>query len=300
MVKLASARDFRTYGPGLAKNRFEYINAGLYLIATILLLSGITAQLSSEPRSGLVLIFAAFAFIFLLNLHDLLAHLAGIDFRLHLMTFDLQLAFVEFAVPVIQMLGALFSFVGVLFLFIEEEKGYGHFEPEKHALNMLVAGPVLWVIGSIHNSCQIYEKADGHVQILQQCVCIPFFMGSMSFMLGAFLNHWKKSKETHHGIHLLGSTWIWLGIFGSLMLLIGGLTNLIKVFKMQQMNGIRLEKLRGGAHERLVCSREGHVPLIIERQTLSHEPQETKVTLPIPMPAPASTPYKDVLIGSAK
>ncbi|KAG2399716.1 uncharacterized protein HKW66_Vig0104310 [Vigna angularis] len=252
MVKLASARDFRTYGPGLAKNRFEYINAGLYLIATILLLSGITAQLSSEARSGLVLIFVAFGFIFLLNLHDLLAHLAGIDFQLHLMTFDLQLAFVEFAVPVVQMLGALLFFVG-------EEKGYGHFEPAKHALNMLVAGPVLWVIGSIHNSCQIYEKADGH-----------------------------------------GSTWIWLGIFGSLMLLIGGLTNLIKVFKMQQMNGIRLEKLRGGAHERLVSSREGHVPLIIERQSLSHEPQETKVTLPIPTPAPASTPYKDVLIGSAK
>jgi len=79
------------------------------------------------------------------------------------------------------------------------------------------------------------------------------------------------------------------------MFLTGGFTNLIKVFKMQQMNGIRLEKLRGGAHERLVSSREGRVPLIIERQTISHEPQETKITLPVPTP----TPYKDILIGSA-
>ncbi|XP_027903072.1 uncharacterized protein LOC114163146 isoform X2 [Vigna unguiculata] len=251
MVKLASARDFRTYGSGLAKNRLEYINAGLYLIASILLLSGITAQFSAEARSGLVLIIAAFGFIFLINLHDLFAHLAGIDFQLHLFSFDLQLAFVEFAVPVVQMLGTLLSLVGVLFLFLQEEKGYGYSKLERHALNMLVAGPVLWVIGSIHNSCQIYEKADGHVQILQQCVCIPFFTGSLLFMISAILNHREKSKGTHHGTHLLGSTWIWLGIFGSLLLLIGGLTNLIKVFKMQQMNGIRLEKLRGGAHERL-------------------------------------------------
>ncbi|ESW09566.1 hypothetical protein PHAVU_009G137800 [Phaseolus vulgaris] len=295
MVKLASARDFRTYGPGLTKNRLEYINAGLYLIASILLLSGLTAQLSSQPRLGLLLIIAALAFILLVNLHDLFAHLAGIDFQLHLMTFDLQLAFVEFAVPLLQMLGTLLAFLGVLFLFIQEEKGYGYFKLEKNALNMLIAGSVFWVIGSIHNSCQIYEKADGHVQILQQCVCIPFFMGSLSFMLSAILNYQEKSKTIHHDIHLLGSTWIWLGIFGSLMFLTGGFTNLIKVFKMQQMNGIRLEKLRGGAHERLVSSREGRVPLIIERQTISHEPQETKITLPVPTP----TPYKDILIGSA-
>ncbi|RDX70645.1 Polypyrimidine tract-binding protein-like 2, partial [Mucuna pruriens] len=290
MVKLASARDFRTYGPGLSKNRFEYINAGLYLIASIVLVSGLVAQLSSEARSGLVLIIAALGVILLVNLHDLFAHLVGIDFRLPLMTFDLQLAFVEFAVPVIQMLGTLLGFLGVLFLFIQEEKGYGYFKLEKQALNLLVAGPVLWVIGSIHNSCQIYERADGHVQILQQCVYIPFLMGSLSFMLTAILNYHEQSKEVHHGIHLLGRTWIWLGIFGSLMFFIGGLTNLIKVFKMQQMNGMRLEKLRGGAHERLVSAREGQVPLIMEHQTITPQPQETKINLPLP------TPYKDALI----
>ncbi|TKY74124.1 polypyrimidine tract-binding protein [Spatholobus suberectus] len=294
MVKLASARDFRTYGPGLTKNRYEYINAGLYLIASVVLVSGLAAQLSPQARSGLVLIIAALGVILLVNLHDLFAHLVGIDFRLPLMAFDLQLAFVEFAVPVIQMLGTLLGFLGVLFLFIQEQKGYGYFKLEKHALNMLVAGPVLWVIGSIHNSCQIYERADAHVQILQQCVYIPFLMGSLSFMLTAILNYHEQSKEIHHGIHLLGSTWIWLGIFGSLMFFIGGLTNLIKVFKMQQMNGMRLEKLRGGAHERLVCARDGQVPLIMEHQTISLQPPETKVTLPLP------TPYKDVLIGQTR
>ncbi|XP_020223311.1 uncharacterized protein LOC109805579 [Cajanus cajan] len=295
MVKLASAREFRTYGPGLAKNRYEYINAGLYLIGSVLLVCGMVAQLWPEARLGLLLAMSALAILLLVNLHDLFAHLAGIDFRLPLMAFDLQLAFVEFAVPIIHILGSLLAFLAVFFLFIQEEKGHGYFKLEKHALNMLLSGTVLWVIGSIHNSCQIYERADGHVQILQQCVYIPFLMGSLSFMLAAILNYHHQSSEIHHVIHLLGRTWIWLGILGSLMFFIGGLTNLIKVFKMQQMNGIRLEKLRGGAHERLASAREGQVPLIMEHhhQTISHhQPPETKVTLP-----PLPTPYKDVLVG---
>lgn len=119
MVKLASARDFRTYGPGLTRNRFEYINAGLYLFATIVLVSAFASQLSSEARSGLVLFLISFGFILLVNLHDLFAHLAGIDFRLPLMSFDLQLFFVEFAVPVLHVLGTLLSFLGILFLLIQ-------------------------------------------------------------------------------------------------------------------------------------------------------------------------------------
>ncbi|KAE9603989.1 hypothetical protein Lal_00001773 [Lupinus albus] len=294
MVKLASAREFRTYGPSLSKNRCEYMNAGLYLFATIVLSCAFASQLSSEARSGLVLFLISFAIMILVNLHDLFAHLAGIDFRLPLMSFDLQLFFVEFAVPVVQVLGTILSFLGIFFLLIQDEKGHVYFKLEQHALNMLIAGSVLWVVGSIHNACQIYERADGHVQILQQCVYIPFLMGSLSFMLSAILNYQEQhSSLIHHGIHLLGKTWIWLGILGSLFFLIGGLTNVIKVFKMQQMNGVRLEKLRGGAHERLVNAREGQVPLILEHhhQTRSHPVEETKVTLPVP------TPYKDVLIG---
>lgn len=33
---------------------------------------------------------------------------------------------------------------------------------------------------------------------------------------------------------------------------IGRLVNVVKVFKMQQMDGLWLEKLRGGAHKRLI------------------------------------------------
>ncbi|KAE9608898.1 hypothetical protein Lalb_Chr08g0240561 [Lupinus albus] len=124
MVKLASARDFRTYGTGLTRNRCEYINAGLYLFATIVFCCAFASQFSSEPRSGLVLFLISFAIILIVNVHDLFAHLSGIDFRLPLMAFDLQLFFVEFAVPVLQVLGTLLSFLGILFLLIQV---YRHF-----------------------------------------------------------------------------------------------------------------------------------------------------------------------------
>ncbi|KAM1471680.1 hypothetical protein ACFX14_042143 [Malus domestica] len=309
MVKLASAREFRMYGPRLSRNRAEYMNAGLYVFATVVLLGGFVAQLSKEPKSGLVLMLIALALILVVNLHDLVAHLAMFDYRMPLMEFDLQLALVEFAVPVVQALGTVLSFLGILFLLIQAEKGYGYSKLERHAKNMLIAGPVLWLLGSIHNSCQIYERADGHVQILQQSIHIPFLIGSVLFTVGAILN----SREQHglflHGLQLLGRNWVLLGMGGSLFFLIGGLANVVKVFKMQQMgDGLRLEKLRGGAQERLVHEREGQVPLILEdhrrrssqRSSVRHddehhlhhvEPNPNAAAEPVP------TPYKDVLVG---
>lgn len=53
------------------------------------------------------------------NVHDLFAHLAGIDYRLWFLGFDPQLALVEVFVPVVQAVGALLSFLGIMFLFIE-------------------------------------------------------------------------------------------------------------------------------------------------------------------------------------
>ncbi|OMO56445.1 hypothetical protein COLO4_35640 [Corchorus olitorius] len=294
MVKLASARESRTYGSRLSRNRAEYMNAGLYLFSTVVLICGFAAMFSREPRSGLVLMLIALAIIIAVNIHDLLAHLAGIDYRFSLMGFDTQLALVEFAVPVVQALGSALFFVGILFLFLQAEKGYGYYKMEKHALGMLIAGPVLWVLGSIHNLCQIYERADGHVQILQQSVQIPFLIGSVLFMVGAILNSYEKAQITHHGLQLVGRTWVWLGICGSLMFFIGGLTNVIKVFKMLQINGLRLEKLRGGAQDRLIEGREGHIPLIIEetrKKMILDEEKEAAAA------AAASTPYKDVLLG---
>ncbi|XP_054799484.1 uncharacterized protein LOC129303923 [Prosopis cineraria] len=289
MVKLASARDFRTYGPGMTRNRYEYINAGLYLFAAVVLTCGFAAQFSSEPKSGLVLLLIAFGLILIVNFHDLIAHLAGTDFQLTLMEFDLQLALVEFGVPVTVAVGSLLSFLGIFFIFIQEEKGYGYFKLERHALNLLFAGPVLWAIGSIHNSCQIYERADGHVQILQQSVHIPFLMGSLLFLLAAILNYYEQSGAIRHGLHLLGGTWVWLEIFGSMLLFMGGMTNVVKVFKMQQTDGLRLEKLRGGAQE-------GRVPLILEDQRR----RGRQVADANKIAEPSPTPYKDVLIGQTQ
>ncbi|GMI71605.1 hypothetical protein like AT5G24130 [Hibiscus trionum] len=92
MVKLATARETRTYGPRLGRSRAEYMNAGLYLFSTIVLISGFAAEFSWEPRSGLVLMLIASGLIILVNIHDLLAHLAGIDYRFTLMGSDPQLA----------------------------------------------------------------------------------------------------------------------------------------------------------------------------------------------------------------
>ncbi|KAM5557551.1 hypothetical protein ABKV19_024768 [Rosa sericea] len=303
MVKLASAREARMYGPRLSRNRAEYINAGLYVFATAVLLGGFVAELSKEPTSGLVLLLIGFALVFIVNLHDLLAHLAGFDYRVRLMELDLQLALVEFAVPVVQALGSLLWFLAILFLFIQVEKGYGYYKLEKHAMNMLIAGPVLWLLGSIHNSCQIYERSDGHVQILQQSVQIPFLIASVLFTIGAVSNILEQGGVVYHGLELLGGTWIWMGIFGSVLLLVGGLANVVKVFKMQQMDDgaiLRLEKLRGGAQERLVHEREGQVPLILEDQRrrkrqLAQQQQEPSIHIAAPQP----TPYKDVLVGQS-
>lgn len=107
------------YGPRMGRNRAEYINAGLYVFATVVLLGGFVAQLSKEPKSGLVLMLIALVIILVVNLHDLVAHLAMFDYSMPLMELDLQLALVEFAVPVIQALGSVLSFLGILFLLIQ-------------------------------------------------------------------------------------------------------------------------------------------------------------------------------------
>ncbi|CAI0449867.1 unnamed protein product [Linum tenue] len=309
MGKLASAREYRMYGPTRqSRNRAEYINAGLYLFATVVLISGFAAQFSGEPRSGLVLLLIALLIMVAVNVHDMVAHLSGIDFRLpNLMELDPQLALVEFAVPLVLAAGALLWFLAVLFLFLQAQKGYRYLGWERHSLNMVVAGTAMWVLGSIHNVCQIYERADAHVQILQQTVQLPFLMGSLLFLVGAILNSREQAKKEHHGLHLLGTTLVWMSIYGSLMFFVGGLANVVKVFKMQQMNGLRLEKLRGGALERLMQGREGQVPLIIEEQrrrsarlpaAAAGEPVATSTMPAVTTNIP--TPYKDVLLGHAQ
>lgn len=101
-----------------------------------------------------------------------------------------------------------------------------------------------------------------------------------------------------------GRTFTWFGIFGSVLLVIGGLANVVKVFKMQQ-GELRLEKLRGGAHELLVHEREGQVPLILEgqrRRQWRQAEEAPAAAVPAAVGTAATsttTPYKDVLVGQS-
>ncbi|XP_076917040.1 uncharacterized protein LOC143576956 [Bidens hawaiensis] len=139
---------------------------------------------------------------------------------------------------------------------IQVDRGFGYDKIERHVLNLLVAGTSLWAVGSIHNSCQIYEHADGKVQILQHSVQIPFLMSSLLFLAGAVVNFMDQVGHRHHGFNLLSYRWVWIGMTASSFLVIGGLTNVVKVVMMLHMGGINLEKLRGGAQEQLVLEAE--------------------------------------------
>lgn len=76
---------------------------------------------------------------------------------------------------------------------------------------------------------------------------------------------------------------------------------------MQQPNGLRLEKLRGGAHERLAHIREGHMPLIAEEKRRlkpalvigddQRKGRPSPAAVEEGQPSEAPTPYKDVLVG---
>ncbi|XP_024960754.1 uncharacterized protein LOC112501270 [Cynara cardunculus var. scolymus] len=266
MVKLATARESRMYGSRRNRERSEYTNAGLYVFSTIVLLCGFIAQLSREAKSGLVVLLIGLGLIIVVNIHDLFAHLAGIDYQMRLMELDTQLLLVEVAVPVVQAVGGLLFFIAILFLVLQADRGFGYDRIEVHALNLLIASTSLWLLGSIHNSCQIYEHADARIQILQQSVHIPFLVASLLFLAGAILNFQQQLGHHHHGLHLLTYSWVWIGIIASSLLVIGGLTNVVKVIKMLQVDGIRLEKLRGGAQERLIeeLEEKGETPFLIE------------------------------------
>lgn len=70
---------------------------------------------------------------------------------------------------------------------------------------------------------------------------------------------------------------------------------------MQQQNGLRLEKLRRGAQERLTEIREGHMPLIAEdsrrRRAVEDSRNEMAGDVEKGEATKLPTPYKDVLIS---
>ncbi|CAN6231116.1 unnamed protein product [Urochloa humidicola] len=303
MVKLATARECRAYSLGAggggsgsdtaARNRWEYINAGVYVFSAVLLVAGFLGQLVLPSQAALVAATVGLAGVLAVNAHDLLAHVAGVDYRLGMAAgLDAQLALVEVAVPAVQIAGTALMLVAFVFFEIQMERGYRH-GLARHGLNLLIAGPALWCLGSVHNICQVYERASGHVQLLQKSVQVPLLLGSTLFLVAGFVNcHDRRSRAA--AISLLGRSWAWFCLSGSLLFLAGGVLNLLKVFKTQQMGGRGLEKLRGGAQERLAMEREGKVPLILE-----HGGRRGAPPVVAPPPQPPLGSYKDALVSSA-
>lgn len=130
MVKLATAREWRAYslghgaGSGTAsRNRWEYINAGVYIFAAVLLVAGFLGQLPQwvwSSRTGLVVAAIGLAGVLAVNVHDLLAHVAGVDYRLGMAAgLDAQLALVELAVPAVQILGTVIMLIAVILFEIQ-------------------------------------------------------------------------------------------------------------------------------------------------------------------------------------
>ncbi|KAM0833026.1 hypothetical protein ACQ4PT_064521 [Festuca glaucescens] len=311
MVKLATARECRAYslgsggGEGSRNRRWEYVNAGVYVFAAVLLVGSFLAQLwpwAVSQKTGLALAIIGLLGVVGVNAHDLLAHVAGVDYNLGLAGLDSQFVLVELATPAVHLASAVLTLVALIFFEIQMDRGYRH-GLEKHGLNLLIAGPALWLLGSIHNICQIYERASGHVQILQKSVQIPLLLGSTLYLVGGIVNRHHIHTHSSASFTLLGRSWAWFCLFGSLLFLAGGLLNLLKVFKMQQMDGRGLEKLRGGAQERLNREREGKVPLILEEGRRRKQGDETwpAAARHEPRAAPVAPPpegsYKEALVS---
>jgi hypothetical protein len=128
MVKLATARECRAYslgsggGEASRNRRWEYVNAGVYVFAAVLLVGGFLAQLwpwAVSQKIGLAVAIVGLLAVVGVNAHDLLAHLAGVDYNLGLVGLDTQFALVELAAPAVQLVGAVITLVALIFFEIQ-------------------------------------------------------------------------------------------------------------------------------------------------------------------------------------
>ncbi|KAF3782581.1 hypothetical protein EJ110_NYTH33898 [Nymphaea thermarum] len=245
--------------------------------SAFLLVAGFGALLAGGGVAGLYMILVALTLMAAVNVHDLVAHLISLDFRLPLMGLDVQFLTVELASPLVQFVGCHFAMTeeNSHFLMQIEKKR----KLEKHASTLLIAGPALWLVGSIQNACQVYERADGLLQVLQKGVYLPFLMGSQLLLVAGILNRQIPSHSAHDP-SLLGRTWAWLGLSGSLLYFIGGLANVRKVFKMQRLDWTRLEQLRGVRREGWWRESEIRTPLVAAEQRTVSVSQEGGAALP--------------------
>jgi hypothetical protein len=91
----------------------------VYVFAAVLLVGGFLGQLlpwAGSSRPGLAVAAVGLVCVLAVNLHDLLAHVAGVDYRLGMAGLDHQLALVELAV---QSIGTVLTLVAVIFIEIQ-------------------------------------------------------------------------------------------------------------------------------------------------------------------------------------
>ncbi|KQK04631.1 uncharacterized protein LOC100820898 [Brachypodium distachyon] len=266
MVKLATAREARRYGPPLAVRRWEYINAAAYAFATLLLFAALSAAAASSSsltgfRAGMAAAGVALAVVAAVNLHDLGAHVAGLGGVRRvfaLARLDPQLALVELLAPALHSAGcALAIAAGVLAL--NDNNG------DAAAAGLLVGGGGAWVAGSVLNACQVYERADGRAQLLQSAVQVPLLLGSLLFLVSAvaanampllLLPGPEGEKKTMTVV-------MTCGLCGSALWVVAAVFNAVKVVAAHQSDAPRLERLRGGAEERLAWERDGGPPPLL-------------------------------------
>ncbi|EEE64862.1 hypothetical protein OsJ_19719 [Oryza sativa Japonica Group] len=257
MVKLATAREARMYGPALAVRRWEYINAGAYVFAALLLAVALAALSagggdgggpagrrspwppwrwrSSPPSTRTTSRRTSPAWTAAWGWSGTTPSSASWSS----------------SCPALHVAGCVLAVVAMAFLLSQGER-------ETHAANTLLAAALVWLLGSILNSCQVYERADGRAQLLQSSVQVPMLLGSLLFLVGAVVNRRRRPEPPV----LVGRSWAWtMCVLGSVLWLVAAVFNMGKVFVMHQSDAPRLEKLRGGAQERLSRDREGRLPL---------------------------------------
>ncbi|KAH7290417.1 hypothetical protein KP509_30G047800 [Ceratopteris richardii] len=288
MVKLVAARTHRRYGPHGVQDAFEITNAVVYLVATIFFIGGMTCLLINfthplqykEAHPGLILLAIAICLIILVNLHDILAHLAGIDFRLELLSYDPQLIFIEIAAPLVYVIGAVLYLIAIVFML--QSKSLVQGRKEQAAVQLLVAGSVFWVLGSIHNACQLYSRSSPLVQFLQKAVYQPLLIASTLLLIGSVL--WFKgwpnfilARSAQYGA-------ITIGIIAAALMVLGAIINIFRVLYLRRLVGsyahAPLDTLWGRAHEELEAASTSRLQPLLEQDIPSEE------SAPGPLPPP--------------
>lgn len=252
------------YGPPATRDLFENLNAFAYLVGTVFLAAGVLLLLPSfkAVSFGLGMILVGVTVVVLVNLHDLHAHLAGVDYNLRFLALDLQLGLVEFAAPVVQALGSILLGIAT-FLLIRANKGvYDQQEmllKLAQAFRLVVAGAAFWFLGALHNAFQVYEKTGLRIQVLQKVVSLPCVVASELLLISGVL----ALQISGRGQKLMSiSTWLALSASG--LLVLAAVLNIVRVVALQQVDrfGSHLESLRGGAEEQLQSSRANSEPLL--------------------------------------